>query len=581
MPEKTPLEPVLHGKIERDGYTIEKVFFASVPGHYVTGNLYRPTGREGKRPVVLMPYGHWPSGRFIWRDDAGVKKDIDSGAEKDPVAARSPLQANCVQLARMGAIVFHYDMVGYGDSTKIPHREGFNDAEATLRLQSQMGLQTWNSVRALDFVLSLPDVDEKRVAVAGSSGGGTQAIGLAAVDTERVAASFPMVMISMNMQGGCVCENAPLHRVHTNNVELACLFAPKPQGAAAANDWTHDFLKRGLPEMKAIYRLFDAEANVVGEHFNFGHNHNLHSRRMQYRFLNEHLKLGVAEPIDERPFEPVEPKELSVYDEQHPQPADVADAMSLRKTMTDASDAQLVKLTGDDYVRAVRTALRSMIVDEERDPGTTGHRAHKAGDWNGRVVIWWDPAVAFDPPEALRRYAVYAPPTSPTSPTSSTTTAAATKKADPKRPSYAGFTLGYNRSPIAQQACDLLDLIARVRREHRDAKSISLIATGAGGPSALLARATAGDAIDRAAIDLGGFDFDQVANDDDPRMLPGALKYGGIYGFVPLFDTGQTLISNARESGAIERARKTPSVTLDMKSRDADSLMKFILEGHR
>ena len=402
MPQKTPLEPVVHGKIERDGYTIEKVFFASLPGHYVTGNLYRPTGREGKRPVVLMPYGHWPNGRFIWRDDAGVKKDIDGGAERDPVAARSPLQANCVQLARMGAIVFHYDMVGYGDNTRIAHREGFNDAEATLRLQSQMGLQTWNGVRALDFVLSLPEVDAARVAVAGSSGGGTQAIALAAVDKDRVAVSFPMVMISMNMQGGCVCENAPLQRVHTNNVELACLFAPKPQGAAAANDWTHDFLTRGLPEMKAIYRLFDAEGNVEGEHFNFGHNHNLHSRLMQYRFLNKHLKLGVVEPIDEKPFEPVEPKDLSVYDAQHPRPADEADAATLRAWMTKTSDAQLAKLSDEEYRRTVRAALRAMIVDEERDPGATGHRASKPADWNGRVVIWWDPAATFDPAERLR-----------------------------------------------------------------------------------------------------------------------------------------------------------------------------------
>ena len=581
MPEKTPLAPVVHGKIEREGYTIEKVFFASLPGHYVTGNLYRPTGRDGKRPVVLMPYGHWPNGRFIWRDDAGVKKDLDGGAEQDPVAARSPLQANCVQLARMGAVVFHYDMVGYGDNKPIVHREGFNDAEATLRLQSQMGLQTWNSIRALDFVLSLPEVDAARVAVAGSSGGGTQSIGLAAVEPERVAVSFPMVMISMNMQGGCVCENAPLNRVFTNNVELACLFAPKPQGAAAANDWTHDFVSRGLPEMKAIYRLFDAEANVEGEHFNFGHNHNLHSRRMQYRFLNKHLKLEVAEPIDERPFEPVQPKELSVYDEKQTQPADAADAAALRKAMTKLSDAQIAKLSGGEYVRTVRTALRAMTVDVERDPGDTGHRATKAGDFNGRIVIWWDPAAPFDFPEPLRRYAVYAPPLKPLSPATTTATATTSKQADPKRTSYAGFTLGYNRSPLAQQACDLLDLIARVRRDHKDAKSVSLVATGDGGPSALLARAIAGDAIDRAAIDLGGFDFDRVTKDDDPRMLPGALKYGGIYGIVPLCETGETLIYNARETGdAIKRARKTPGVTLDPGTRSAERLVQFVVEGH-
>src|SRR5439155_27385360 len=116
-------------------------------------------GAGGKWPAVLCPYGHWPDGRFIWKDDKGVKKEIDGGGETDPVAARSPLQANCAMLARMGCVVFQYDMVGYCDSTKIEHGTGFLDADAVLRLQSFMGLQTWNSMRALDFLLGLEDVD--------------------------------------------------------------------------------------------------------------------------------------------------------------------------------------------------------------------------------------------------------------------------------------------------------------------------------------------------------------------------------------------------------------------------------------
>src|SRR3954468_14062907 len=83
LPPETPLNPVIHSKIERDGYTVEKVFFASLPGHYVSGNLYRPTGKaEGKRPGVLCPHGHWANGRFYENSEANAKKDVASGAEK-------------------------------------------------------------------------------------------------------------------------------------------------------------------------------------------------------------------------------------------------------------------------------------------------------------------------------------------------------------------------------------------------------------------------------------------------------------------------------------------------------------------
>src|SRR5262249_47907492 len=82
MPEKTPLNPVIHGKIDRDDYTIEKVFFASYPGHYVCGNLYRPKGKSGKLPAVLNPHGHWANGRFYDVGEQEITDQIKQGAEK-------------------------------------------------------------------------------------------------------------------------------------------------------------------------------------------------------------------------------------------------------------------------------------------------------------------------------------------------------------------------------------------------------------------------------------------------------------------------------------------------------------------
>ena len=171
LPTRTPLRAVIHTPIDRGEYTVEHVYFESYPGHFVTGNLYRPKGRQGKRPGVLCPHGHWANGRFHDHGPDEVQRQIAKGGERFERGGRHPLQARCVHLARLGCVVFHYDMVGYADSQQIPHTRGFADAEADLRLQSFMGLQTYNSIRALDFLSSLEDVDPQRIGVTGASGG--------------------------------------------------------------------------------------------------------------------------------------------------------------------------------------------------------------------------------------------------------------------------------------------------------------------------------------------------------------------------------------------------------------------------
>jgi hypothetical protein len=370
LPEKTPLNAVVHGRIDKGDYTIEKVYFASLPGHYVTGNLYRPKNATGKLPVVLSPHGHWKDGRLYEASDAEAKKAVASGAEKTLEGAKFPLQARPAGLARLGCIVFQYDMVGYADSTAIEHRKGFNDPQAELRLQNFMGLQTWNSIRALDFMLALPDADPARVAITGASGGGTQTMILAAIDP-RVTCAVPAVMVSENMQGGCICENSSLLRVGTNNIEFAAAFAPKPQGMTGADDWTKNIETHGLPALKKIYGFYDdvtkgAADNVEAWYRPFPHNYNQVSRELMYNFLNKHLKLGHPSPVMEKPFEPVPPKQLSVWDDQH-KPTDHADAAALRKTMEEQSDRALNHMIASDpqeYRRVITAALRTMVNDK-------------------------------------------------------------------------------------------------------------------------------------------------------------------------------------------------------------------------
>src|SRR5262249_6463246 len=133
----------------------------TLPGFYLTGNVYRPRDRRRAGPAVLCPHGHFrPLGRF-----------------------REEHQLRCAHLARMGATVFSYGMVGWQDSTQTTHDDPL-----------VLALQTWNSIRAVDYVTGLEGVDPQRVAVTGASGGGSQALFLTLVD-DRVGVSAPVVIV--------------------------------------------------------------------------------------------------------------------------------------------------------------------------------------------------------------------------------------------------------------------------------------------------------------------------------------------------------------------------------------------------
>ena len=163
LPDKTPLRPSVFGEVTRDGYRVAKVYFESLPGFFVTGNLYRPIG-DGPFPAVLSPHGHWTYGRL-----------------ENTALTSGPGRA--IGLARQGFVVFSYDMVGYNDSQQLPHT--FGGRRESLWGLSLAGLQLWNSIRALDFLETLPDVRRDALAATGESGGGTQTFLLAAVDPPR------------------------------------------------------------------------------------------------------------------------------------------------------------------------------------------------------------------------------------------------------------------------------------------------------------------------------------------------------------------------------------------------------------
>ncbi len=341
MPNMAKIQPKIYGRITLDGYTIEKVTFETLPGFYVTGNLYRPDPMPKdveKVPGILCPHGHWENARFYDCPPAERAALLSIGAERFENAARNHIQARCVQLARMGCIVFHWDMIGYCDNQQISfdraHRFAKQPKEdevkdngwllfsplAEMHCQSIPGLQTLAGMRGVDFLLTLPEVDPKRIGITGASGGGTQSFVTAAVDP-RIAVAFPAVMVSTGMQGGCTCENACGVRTGTGNVELAAVIAPRPLGMTAANDWTKTMPVDGFPELQKLYGLYGAKDKVaLFPAVHFQHNFNHVARVSMYGWMNKHFKLGFKEPILERDFEWKGKDDLHVWDAEHPAP---------------------------------------------------------------------------------------------------------------------------------------------------------------------------------------------------------------------------------------------------------------------
>ena len=374
MPRLPALNPVVHSAKEMDGYRVEKVIIESFPGLFVTGTLYRPlTTKAGGHPVMLCPHGHWANARFYDPGQAEIHRLLANGEERFANAARNHIQARCVQLARMGCVVFQWDMLGYSDSQQISMQRahGFkgkeagdetNDQgwvlfspEAEGYAQSVMGIQTVHTWRAVDFVLSLPEVDSKRVGITGASGGGTQTFVASALDP-RISLSFPAVMVSTGMQGGCTCENACGLRVDTGNIELAGLFAPKPMGITAADDWTKTMPKDGFPELKKLYELYGAADKVaLFPSLHYGHNYNHVSRVSMYGWVNRFFELGLPTPVLERDFEYLSGKELTVWDDRHPMPpGGLGLERSMLRWWKDDAEAQL--LNSKD-TQASRSAL--------------------------------------------------------------------------------------------------------------------------------------------------------------------------------------------------------------------------------
>ena len=178
QPDRTPLNPHTTGTFERPAYRVEKVVFESRVGFHVTGNLYVPKSARHPMPTVLVQMGHAPNGK-----------------------AYPSYQRRCQGLVKLGFVVFGFDPMGQGERKYYPDSSGkrsrlgsVDDEHSTAGRQMLLTgdtatrLQTWDAVRAIDYLYTLPYVDRAHIGATGQSGGATNSMLLVAVD-DRVSAA--------------------------------------------------------------------------------------------------------------------------------------------------------------------------------------------------------------------------------------------------------------------------------------------------------------------------------------------------------------------------------------------------------
>jgi hypothetical protein len=303
LPEKCPLNPIMGAKRKYDGYQVQNVAFESLPGVYVTGSIYSPVVAVETPPGILCPHGHWPE-----RNDYG--------------RYRPDVQYRCAAMARMGAIVFTFDMVGYGQLAELGWR---HDHPKTMKLQ------IWNSIRAVDFIISM-GADPDRIACTGASGGGTQTFLLAAVD-RRISVSVPVVMVSNRHFGACICEiGMPIHEntgFATNNVEISACIAPNPLLlVSVGTDATETTPEIEYPHIKYIYELFGKPEMVENIHLpDDQHGYDFNKRAVVYPFMARHLGLDLSLTTDAACLEDgiviEEIEDLYLFNEKNPYPGNL------------------------------------------------------------------------------------------------------------------------------------------------------------------------------------------------------------------------------------------------------------------
>jgi hypothetical protein len=441
-------------------------------------------------------------------------------------------------------------------------------------------------------------------------------------------------MVSTAMQGGCTCENASCLRVETGNIEFAALFAPKPLGLTAADDWTKEMKTKGFPELQSLYALMGAPKNVeLFSNTHFGHNYNYVSRCAFYNFVNKHFQLGLESPVVEEDYHRLTGKELTVWDAQHPQPPGGDDfERKLTRQWQDDAQQQLAALTPKDAASLAKwrevagggvAAILGRELPKAKDVELVKSEKADLGDyfrfagvvrnkqhgeelpmaflhpkkWNKQVVLWLSEqgkSAIFNSeggpsPEAQRLMDAgisvagidllfQGEFVSDGQPTTKNRTVNNNRQ-------FAGYTYGYNHSLLAQRAHDVLTALAFIKYDDQKAEGMSVVALDGTGPIAAVAASRIEGPAVKFAIDTHGFRFLGVDDFMDANFLPGGSKYGDVPGFLSLATdaklslAGETADSAALVKSAYAAAGKSNDITLAGDKPNTSAVIDWLLRN--
>ncbi|MEH6307867.1 acetylxylan esterase [Olivibacter sp. CPCC 100613] len=265
-------------EIEQPRFKIKNIAFQTRPSVYATGNLYLPK-IAGPLPAILLSHGHWEGARnaYLFRQAAQ-------------------------HFAKAGYVVLTMDAWGAGERCSEVNREEYHGGNLGAALfnigETLMGMQLTDNVRALDFLCSLPSVDPERIGVTGASGGGNQAMWLAALD-ERVKAAVPVVSVgtfeSYVMNSNCVCELLPNGLTFSEESLVLGLVAPRALKilSALGEDNSAFYPKemlRSYEYAQELYNKTGAADKLAYELFEQEHTYSIEMLRVAIKWFDLHLE---------------------------------------------------------------------------------------------------------------------------------------------------------------------------------------------------------------------------------------------------------------------------------------------------